>query len=155
VIPGLGQTPLFHPAALGLADLVGLLLAFGGAVHHRDQWGLTALHYAGRHGHAAVAALLLRAGADPNAADPAYGFTPLHEAAAGGHLAAARLLLAAGANPTRALSAGYGRCRPGDTPANAARRAGHRYLAGVLRAAPTGREKEREGEKEKELGMPV
>ena len=52
-----------------------------GARDARDGAGYAALHYAARAGHAEVVALLLRAGADPNATTCAGGASPLHRAA--------------------------------------------------------------------------
>ena len=46
----------------------------------RDDGGLIPLHNACSFGHAEVVALLLGAGADPNAKD-SWSYTPLHEAA--------------------------------------------------------------------------
>ena len=46
----------------------------------RDDGGLIPLHNACSFGHAEVVALLMGAGADPNAKD-SWSYTPLHEAA--------------------------------------------------------------------------
>jgi ankyrin repeat protein len=68
------------------------------------------LHSAAAGGHAAIAALLLERGADPDARQQG-GFVPLHAAAARGDEVTARLLLDHGA--TRDLGADDGR-RPID-----------------------------------------
>ena len=47
----------------------------------RDGSGYTALHYAARAGHVEIVALLLRAGAAPNATTCSGGASPLHRAA--------------------------------------------------------------------------
>jgi uncharacterized protein len=107
--------------------LCEFLLSQGANARHADAaTGETALHAAmtneDRLRHDLVAALLLRAGANPNAATVAgaatgafmrdartRGETPLHRAAAFGTPATLRLLLDAGADPTR-------RDANGDTP---------------------------------------
>ena len=57
----------------------------------------TALGWAAYNGQAAAADLMLRAGADPEAAD-SEGYTPLHEAALYGHIEVVRVLLSHGAS---------------------------------------------------------
>lgn len=68
-----------------------------GAVHARDERGLTALHVAAGRGDAARVRALLAAGADPAALDSAIGASPLHHAAQSGSVDVVRLLLEAGA----------------------------------------------------------
>ncbi len=58
-----GSTALMRAAAAGLASVVGLLLDRGADVTARDKAGRTAVHYATRHGHTRVAALLMEAAA--------------------------------------------------------------------------------------------
>lgn len=60
-------------------------------------WCQTPLHIAARFGRDDLAAILLSAGADPNARDK-HGDRPLHLAAEQGHSAVVRLLLRRGAN---------------------------------------------------------
>jgi ankyrin repeat protein len=83
--------------AAGVAEL---LAADASLVHVRDKDGSTALHGAAWKGHAAVAALLLDAGAEVNARsqNEHYGDTPLHAAAHGNQRAVAELLIARGAD---------------------------------------------------------
>jgi ankyrin repeat protein len=64
-----------------------------------DAKGVTALHWAAKNGHEAVAQLLLAAGADPNAAEIADSYTPLHRAAQNGHEKIVGLLLSWNAKP--------------------------------------------------------
>jgi uncharacterized protein len=77
-----------------------------------------------------IAEALLRAGADPNAAQHG-GWTPLHEAAHHGYLALAELLLAHGADPRAASD-------DSSTPLQMAERGGHAEVAERLRVAVTG-----------------
>lgn len=129
------QTPLFSAASRGCDGMVAVLLEKGSLeVDDRDKWGLTALHYAARHGHAPVVARLVEAGAEVNARET-YGFTPLHEAAEQGHLAVAKYLVKHGADPEAGLVRAYGSYPAGATPmkiAKAARRRNvARFLAGL------------------------
>mmetsp|Transcript_40033 Transcript_40033/g.129604 ORF Transcript_40033/g.129604 Transcript_40033/m.129604 type:complete len:254 (-) Transcript_40033:140-901(-) len=62
--------------------------------------GLTPLHVAAERGHPALVELLIKAGADLNAADGA-GATPLHLAARAGQAKVVLSLLRAGADPSR------------------------------------------------------
>ena len=79
-----------------------------GAVARRTADGFTALHLAAYFGHADVVALLLEAGADPNAvADNPTRLRPLHSAVAARDIIAVRFLLDAGADPDVAQSGGY------------------------------------------------
>ena len=65
----------------------------------RDDGGLIPLHNACSFGHAEVVALLLAAGADPNAKD-SWSYTPLHEAAVKGKIDVCIMLLQHGADPS-------------------------------------------------------
>jgi len=68
-------------------------------VDARDKDGSTPLHCAAWKGHAAVAKVLLQAGADVNARsrNEHYGDTPLHAAAHGNQAAVVKLLIDNGA----------------------------------------------------------
>ena len=94
----LGHAGEFHDAA-SAGDLVRVsrLIAAGEDLEERDRIG-TPLHHAAARGQAAVVALLLEAGADPNALTR-YGATALHRAAWRGDRASVERLLAAGADP--------------------------------------------------------
>ena len=74
-----------------------------------------------------MAGLLLRQGADVNAADAA-GRTALHRAAWRGQVAVVKLLLQAGADP-------HLRNRDGQTPRHEAEANGHTAVADLLRGA--------------------
>lgn len=93
-----GEKDLLWAAANGDADLVSMLLDDQGAdVKACDSLRMTALHFACRHGHHAIARTLLAHGADANAEDD-KGVCPLHFAAYHGHLGCVEALCEAGAN---------------------------------------------------------
>ena len=92
--PGAG---LLHIASrYNLQTTVRALLRKGKNIEAADESGLTALHYAARWGHTGLAAILLDAHADIEAASD--GLTPLVRAAARGHEDMVGLLLQRGAN---------------------------------------------------------
>ncbi len=105
------QPPLdgLDHAALGRADdLRRDLAADPELVTRRSADGFTALHYACFFGGAHAAAVLLEAGADPDApAGNDSRVRPLHSAAAARDAEAARLLLEAGADPDAAQAGGH------------------------------------------------
>lgn len=105
------QPPLdgLDHAALGRADdLRRDLAADPELVTRRSADGFTALHYACFFGGAPAAAVLLEAGADPDApAGNDSRVRPLHSAAAARDAEAARLLLEAGADPDAAQAGGH------------------------------------------------
>lgn len=97
----------------GNLAMTQLLLTNRADVARRSIFGETALHVAAASGRTDVAALLIAAGADVNAAgaeDQTGGATPLHLATIGGYREAVKLLLEKAANPN--VTAG----RPGVTP---------------------------------------
>jgi len=96
-------------AALGrAADLRRDLARDAELTTRRSADGFTALHYACFFGGAAAVAVLLEAGADPNAeAGNPSRVRPLHSAAAGRDAEAARLLLEAGADPDARQAGGH------------------------------------------------
>ncbi|HMC09755.1 MAG TPA: ankyrin repeat domain-containing protein [Pirellulaceae bacterium] len=67
--------------------------------------GMTALHWASRHGELETAKLLIAAGADAKAANR-YGVTPLSLACTNGNTTIVELLLEAGADPKTTLPSG-------------------------------------------------
>ena len=105
------QPPLdgLDDAALGRAeDLRRDVAADPELVRRRSADGYTALHYACFFGGAAATAVLLEAGADPNAeAENALRVRRLNSAAAARDAASARLLLEAGADPNARESGGF------------------------------------------------
>ncbi len=121
-----GYTPLQLAAFFGREDVARYLAANGADVNAvaRNAMAIRPLHAAVAGSHQAIAALLLEAGADPNAAQQ-DSFRPLHGAAQNGAAALVRLLLEHGADP--ALTDGQGR-RPRDL----AEEGGHAEAAALL-----------------------
>ena len=124
-----GFTALHLAAFFGRLEVARLLLARGA---DPDVWATGDLHVQPLHsavagGHEQVAALLVDAGADVNAAQDG-GSTPLMGAAQNGLAATVALLLAHGADP---------RAYDQDilTAADLADRAGHREIAATIRTA--------------------
>ena len=101
-----GDTALHIASAAHHPDLVSKLLDHGADVAARNRRGAQALHYAADGaagsddpgGQAAVIALLVAAGADPNAKDKS-GVAPLHRAVRDRCSDAVRALLESGADP--------------------------------------------------------
>ena len=87
------ESPLMLAALRGQETLVIQLVSLGAAVN-KNGW--TPLHYAATGGHARVAAFLIGAHADINAASP-NGTTPLMMAAMYGNAETVKLLLESGA----------------------------------------------------------
>ena len=126
------QTPLFSAASRGCDGMVAIVLDHGDPdLDARDRWGLTALHYASRHGHTRIVERLLDADADAQAADQ-YGFTPLHEAAEKGRLDVAKVLVERGADPSAGLVSAFGSYDAGATALDLARKARRRKVARFL-----------------------
>ena len=78
-------------------------LITGGANVNMPGW--TPLAYAAYNGHTEIAAVLINAGADINAASE-NGHTPLISAARGGHIEIVKLLLGKNADPNKKLESG-------------------------------------------------
>ena len=93
------DAPLIDAARNGDVEAVRSLLAEGADVNTAQGDGMTGLHWAAEGGHAAVADLLLAAGAGVEARTRVGGYTPLHLASRSGHGSIANALLDAGADP--------------------------------------------------------
>ncbi len=112
------DSPVADAAMRGDLDEVRELLRSGADVNAPQSDGLTGLHWAADNGDAALAGVLIYAGANlaPLTRNDAY--TPMHMAARGGHAEVIALLLKAGADPAVATS------RTGVTPMHLAAKAG-------------------------------
>ena len=93
-----GATALHWAAHWGDLDTVKLLLGVGATVNVANDHDVTPLSLACTNGNAAIADVLLKAGANPNVASPITGETPLMTAARTGSLDVIRLLLDRGAD---------------------------------------------------------
>jgi ankyrin repeat protein len=81
------------------AAAVRAIVRQGGDVNAAQGDGMTALHWAARHGDVALARMLLLAGANVKAATRLGAYTPLLLASQAGHAALIGVLLEAGADP--------------------------------------------------------
>ncbi len=93
-----------------------------------DEDGWTPLHWAAYKGHAAIAQVLITAGAEVNSKNN-NGETPLHVAAYHGHAAVAEALITAGAEVNTTVTDGV---HKGDTPLHWAAWKGHKDFAELL-----------------------
>src|SRR4051795_5272509 len=92
------SSPVADAAMKGDRDAVRTLLKQGADVSAAKGDGMTALHFAAERGDAAMADMLIYAGANVAAVTRIGQSTPLHRASRTGNTAVARALLAAGAN---------------------------------------------------------
>ncbi|GGR77167.1 serine/threonine protein kinase [Streptomyces aureoverticillatus] len=120
--------------AIPAGDVVRVkaLLRAGADPERADDGGATPLYQASVNGKAAIARLLLAAGASPDTESDGLGSdgTPLCAAACWGHTGTVRELLAYGADPNLREDHGAGR-----TPLEWAEDGSHLETAGLLRAA--------------------
>lgn len=113
-----GYTPLMMAAVENHPEVVKLLIekgadvnqrsvkyefedgkaAAGGALMERAMGGLTPLQFAARQGAIEAGQVLLAAGADINATEPAHDFTPMNTAVYNGHYDFAAMLIGKGAD---------------------------------------------------------
>ena len=101
---GMGETPLFYAVRAEATDTVALLLARHAAVNARSDTSETPLMVVPDLHRIALIALLLNAGADPNAHSRWGGQSILTSAVAGNSPQAVTLLLKAGADPNYAAN---------------------------------------------------
>jgi ankyrin repeat protein len=93
-------------AKAGDIAAVKAMLKNGGDVNAAHGDGMTALHWAASNGDAALAQMLLSAGANLRATTRLGGITALHIASQGGHAGVVAALIAAGADANAATSTG-------------------------------------------------
>lgn len=94
-----GATPVWHAVLTGNAEMVRILLEFGGSSNIPSIDRVTPLHLAAAYGYTNIARLLIqRPETCINACD-VEGLTPIWRAIQNGHLSTVKLLLGAGANP--------------------------------------------------------
>ncbi len=100
------DSPVADAAMRGDLDAVRSLIERGADVNGAQGDGMTALHWAAENASAAIAEVLLNAGANPSAVTRLGGYTPLHVGAKAGNAEVVRVLLRAGANPRAATTTG-------------------------------------------------
>ena len=93
-------------AKAGDVAAVKAMLKNGGDVNAAHGDGMTALHWAASRGDAALAQMLLSAGANIRATTRLGGITPLHMASQGGHAQVVAALMAAGADSNTPTTTG-------------------------------------------------
>jgi uncharacterized protein len=93
-------------ARAGDLAAVKAMLQSGGDVNAAQGDGMTALHWAASRGDAAMAQMLLSAGANVRATTRLGGITALHLASQGGHASVVAALIAGGAEPNLATTTG-------------------------------------------------
>ncbi len=99
LLGGGSDAPVADAAARGDLDAVRRLLRGGADVNAPQGDGMTALHWAAERDDAALADMLLHAGARVDAGTRIGQYTPLHVAARAASAAVVELLLAAGGDP--------------------------------------------------------
>lgn len=92
------ESPVADAARSGNLDEVRQLLRDGADVNAAQGDGMSALHWAAERGDAPMIAVLIRAGAEVQAATRIGEYTPLHLAARNGHAEAVQALVTAGAD---------------------------------------------------------
>ncbi|UCC23873.1 MAG: ankyrin repeat domain-containing protein [Gemmatimonadales bacterium] len=100
------DAPVADAAARGDLDTVVSLLAAGADVNASQGDGMTGLHWAARHGEAAIAEALLAAGARTEVSTRLGAYRPLHLAAEAARAEVVLSLLSAGADPNALTSTG-------------------------------------------------
>ncbi len=100
------DSPVADAAQRGDVEAVRALLREGADVNAAQGDGMTALHWSALNGDAAMAQVLIYAGAAPEPTTRLGGYTPLHLASREGHGEAARALLEAGSNHATVTSTG-------------------------------------------------
>ena len=102
----LPDDPIADAAMQGDFKKVGYLLLHGADVNSAHGDGMTSLHWASKTGNQDIAALLIDAGAELEAATRLGGYRPLHLAAMNGRTSVIKYLLEAHANPNAITTTG-------------------------------------------------
>jgi len=123
------ESPVADAAMRGDLEEVRSLLRSGADVNEPQGDGMTALHWAARRGDAALAEVLVYAGARLDAGTRIGRYTPLHVAAREGRAGVVRVLLDAGADPKAVTT------NSGATPLHLAARSGDAEIVRLLVAA--------------------
>ena len=105
-LQGASGTDVADAAKARDAGAVKSLLKSGADVNAAQGDGMTALHWAATNGDAALAQMLLSAGANIRATTRLGGITALHIASQSGHAQVVAALIAAGSDPNGATSTG-------------------------------------------------
>ena len=100
------ESPVADAAQRNDTETVRALLRDGSDVNGAQGDGMTALHWAGMQGNAAMVEVLLYAGANSEATTRLGGFTALHLASKNGHAEAITTLAGAGADATSRTTTG-------------------------------------------------
>jgi ankyrin repeat protein len=119
------DSPVADAAQRGDVEQLRTLLRQGADVNAAQGDGMTALHWAAQSGNAAMAELLIRAGAIVSSTTRLGGYTPLHLAASNGRAEVAKALLVAGGSAGATTSTGT-------TPLHLAADAGHPEVVRAL-----------------------
>jgi ankyrin repeat protein len=123
------ESPVADAAMRGDEVAVRTLIQGGADVNAAQGDGMTALHWAARHGDGELVSLLIRAGANVRAGTRIGRYTPLHLASLEAHAAVVEVLLGASADPNAATT------NSGATPLHLAAASGDREVLRLLLAA--------------------
>jgi hypothetical protein len=99
----LGWTPLLYAAENGHVEICEYLIAHGGDIHSRNNYGDNALFKAALNGHLKCCQFLINQGIDVNCKNK-YDSTALFRAASGGHLQICEYLIEAAGMDVQAIN---------------------------------------------------
>jgi ankyrin repeat protein len=101
-----GESPVADAVMHGDADAARALLRQGGDVNAAQGDGMTGLHWAASNGNPQMAEVLIRAGANLEAATRLGKHTPLHAASTAGRASVVKTLVEAGSNANATTTTG-------------------------------------------------